>query len=186
MSNPVLDAIFSRSSVRAFTDQPLTNEQIAQLANAALAAPTAMNRQPYQLIAVKDKALILELEKATVEYFAAQNPEIAQRNASRGNKVFYNAPVAFFIAIDTEGAYNKFDCGIVAQNLAIAATGMGLGSVILGMPRGAFLGDRAEELRMRLEFPEGYEFGLCVAVGYPDGQPKDPHPLNPAKLTLIG
>lgn len=185
MSSPVLEAIFSRCSVRAFTDQPLTSGQISDLSNAGLAAPTAMNRQPYQLIVVKDKNLLREVEKATVDYFVSQNPEIAQRNADRGNKVFYNAPAAFFIAIDNDANYAKFDCGIVAQTIALAATGMGLGSVILGMPRGAFMGDLAEEMRIRLQFPDEYDFGLCVAVGHTDGEPKDPHPLNPSKLTII-
>ena len=185
MNNPVLDAIHNRRSVRGYTDEFLTNEQIATLANAALAAPSAMNRQPYQIIAVKDKALLLEIEKAAVDYFVERGDEaMIERNKSRGNKVFYNAPAVFFIAAD-EGGFAHIDAGIAVQNIALAAKSMGLDSIILGMPRYAFSGKKGEELAARLKFPEGYKLAIAIAVGHADQDGK-PHELSPAKLTLIG
>ena len=58
--------------------------------------------------------------------------------------------------------------GIAVENMALAAVGLELGSVILGMPHEAFVGEEAEELRKALHFPEGFDFMIALAVGYPD------------------
>ncbi|MBQ5488300.1 MAG: nitroreductase family protein, partial [Clostridia bacterium] len=55
MENTVLDTILARSSIRAYTGEPLTCEQLAALKAAALASPTAMNRQDQRFVFITDR-----------------------------------------------------------------------------------------------------------------------------------
>ncbi len=88
-----------------------------------------------------------------------------EHNKSRNNKIFYDAPVVFVISMQENKA---MDVGIMAQSIAIAAKGMGLDSVILGFPRVSFEEKYQEKWKQTLDFPEGYVYGISVAVGYGD------------------
>ena len=68
--------------------------------------------------------------------------------------------------------------------MALAAEGIGIGSVILGLPKPAFKGQRADELRKRLECPEGYDFVIALALGYSTDS-KVPHDLREEKIHRI-
>lgn len=73
----------------------------------------------------------------------------------------------------------------MSQNIAIAATSLGLGNVIAAMCATAFLeGDRTEEFKSKVNWPDGYEFGMGVLVGYAEAK-KEPHEIDEAKLTII-
>lgn len=111
---------------------------------------------------------------------------MAQALDRPGYDVFYHAPTVVFLSRSTteNQAYGAIDCGIAAENLAIAAQGMGLGSVILGMPRSAFTSPRADEFRKALRFPEGYDFAIAVAIGYAAAS-KEAHPVDDGKVDLI-
>jgi len=181
--NEVLKAIEDRYSCRDFTSAPLTQEQIHALARAALAAPSAMNLQPWHIIIIADKGLIDEYDANAMSILKDQNREAYKRMTDRGGKLFYNAPCLVIIA-KNDTNYADLDCGIATQNVALAAHSLGLGSVICGMARIPLSGPRAEEWIQRLQIPEGYTFGMSVCVGTPQSS-KAPHELDPAKLTYI-
>ena len=69
--NETIKNIMERNSCRDFKDTPLTDEQLKTIVDAALAAPSAMNRQPWHLVVVKDKALIDELDAAGMGIISA-------------------------------------------------------------------------------------------------------------------
>ena len=52
-----LDVIFSRKSVRSYTDQPVSDEQVETMLRAAMAAPTGMNVQPWRFVVIRDQAV---------------------------------------------------------------------------------------------------------------------------------
>jgi nitroreductase len=183
MSNPTIDAIFARRSVRAYTAQKLDDETVDLLARAALAAPSGNNSQPVNVIVVRNRALIEEAEKAIIAYFVKTGESaVVDRIKSRNNKIFYDAPVCYFLAVKNKAAA---DVGIAAENISIAATGLGLGSILLGLPNVIFNDpETAAYWKGRLAFPEGYEFGLAVAVGYAAG-PGKPHDIDLGKISYI-
>jgi nitroreductase len=180
--NEVLKAIHERNSCRDFLPEPLEAAQIEALVNAALAAPSAMNLQPWHIIAVTDKALIEEMDAETMEH-VKRDPEWLKRMMERGGKVFYNAPCMIFIAKDNS-AYAALDSGIVSQNITLAAHSLGLGSVICGMARYPLEGENGAAFLSRLKFPEGYSFGMSVCVGKIKSG-KTPHDLDKNKVTYV-
>jgi len=182
--NETLKTIAERYSCRDFKDAPLTEAQLKAIADAALAAPSARNDMPWHVIMVTDKALIEELDAETMNIMAAmEDKTYYERIKERGGKVFYNAPCLVMVA-SAGTPFSAIDCGILSQNVTLAAHSLGLGSVIVGLAGIPLGGPRGDELKKRLQFPDGYEFGISVLVGTANSG-KEPHDLNMAKLTYI-
>ncbi|MDR1443354.1 MAG: nitroreductase family protein [Treponema sp.] len=184
MPNSTIDAIFARRSVRAYTAQKVDDETIDLLAKTALAAPSGNNFQPVNVIVVQNSALIREAEEAITAYFVKKGETaLVDRLKSRNNKIFYDAPVSFFLAVKDN---SHTDAGIAAENITIAAASLGLGSIILGLP-GVIFSDpeTAAYWKAKLGFPAGYEYGLAVAAGYTADTGK-PHDIDPKKISYIG
>lgn len=173
-NNKVLEAIRSRRAIRKYKDKDLTGEQIDALVKAALLSPSALNEQPWHITVLTNRDIILEWEKTIVQHFVdTNNHRFIEHNKSRNNKIFYDAPVVFVISMRENKA---MDVGIMAQSIAIAAKGMGLDSVILGLPKVAFEARYEGKWSRKLGFPQDYVYGISVAVGYGDepGRNREP------------
>ncbi|MDR1688293.1 MAG: nitroreductase [Clostridiales bacterium] len=182
--NETLKSISERYSCRDFEDTPLTKEQINAVVTSALASPSAVNRQPWQVIVITDKALIDELDERAMNVLAlAEDKSGYERIKARGGKIFYNAPCMVLVASDGSN-YASMDCGILSQNVSLAAHSLGLGSVICGMAGIPFGADGADELKKKLKFPEGYNFGIAVLLGKAKSS-KPPHEHDLSKVTYL-
>ncbi len=165
MKNPVIEAILSRSSIRGYLDEPLTEEQLAALRQAALSSPTAMNRQGQRFLFITNKEAIESIDAAVIDgLIASGNAAFADRIRERGGSTLYH-PALFVGIFAQEGRYSGVDAGIAVENIAIAAKGLGLDSVILGMPSAAFGGENGAALAAKLGVPEGFHFEIGISVG---------------------
>ena len=181
----VMEAIEARRSHRAYKPDPLTGEQLDTLLKAALASPSAVNRQPWHFTVVQDPALLKRINDATAEDMMKKAAEDrSPRFADPAFDVFYHAPAVIFISGDKNFYWSQIDCGIAVENIALAAESLGLGSVILGLPRGAFSGEHGDEFRSALRFPEGHDFFIAIAVGIPTDT-KAAHPVKPDRVTIL-
>jgi len=182
--NETLKIITERYSCRDFTGAALKDAEVKALVDAALAAPSGMNRQPWHIIVVNDKGLIDELDVEAMSVLAAAEDKSGyERIKSRGGKVYYNAPCMLLVTSD-DSDFAAMDCGILSQNVALAAASLGLGSVICGMAGIPFSGPRGDELKKRLKFPEGHRFAISVLAGAAKSG-KAPHELDKGKVTYI-
>lgn len=185
MTNQVIETIKSRSSIRAYKPEHLSETQVNVLIEAALASPSARNLQPWRVHILQNKELIDEWERAIVDYFVQRDEKaVIEIMKERNNKVFYDAPCVFVIPINPQHGYAHMDAGILSQNIALAAKSLGLDSVILGFPSVVFNSEKAEEWKKKLMFPEGFNYGISVAVGYADMY-KAPHALDYSKVVHI-
>ena len=176
--NETIKTIYARHTCRAYTGELPPDDKLQVIAQAALAAPSAMNRQPWRVIVVKDRALITELESEGLARIQAEPDQTTwERLKSRGGTLFYNAPCLLVIASDNAPA----DCGILAQTAALAATSLGVDNCICGLAGAAFGGERGDEFKQRLGFPAGYQHGLTLLLGY-GKEAGQGHELDHAKL----
>jgi len=183
--NETLKTIAERYSCRDFDSEPVTEEQVKAIVKAALAAPSASNRQPWHVIAITDKGIVDELDTEAMGILAAAEDKAAyERMMSRGGKVFYNAPCMILIASDGS-SFASMDCGILCQNVCLAAHSLGLGNIIVGMAGVPLNGPNGDAIKKRLQFPEGHTFGIGVLIGKAKTA-KEPHELNMEKVTYIG
>lgn len=150
----VINTIMSRTSVRAYTDQDVSPEQVERLLQAAMSAPTAGNKQPWRFIVIRDKAILQQISANLHTMTMAEN-----------------APLAIVVCGDTHDTFqgDGFDYWVedtsaATENLLLAAHAMGLGAVWCGVyPQMK----RVEFLRGLLQLPD-YLIPLnVIPVGYP-------------------
>lgn len=181
--NETLQTIKNRYSCRSFTGAPIEREKIEAIALAAVQAPSAMNLQPWEIIVIQDKALLDEMDATTMDMLSKQEDKSThERIMGRGGKIFYNTPCMFMIA-KKEGT--DLDCGIVAENIALAASSLGLGNVICGLAKLCFSTEKGEMFKDKI-IPEGYEFGMTILVGYATDNAGTPHVADTSKIKYIG
>ena len=184
--NEVLDVVEQRYSCRGYKNQPVELEKVQAIAKAALQAPSALNLQPWHIIGITDKELIDEINDHVMDILREMEDQTAyNRTVERGGNPYYNAPVMFLVLKETgKSQWVDIDVGIVVQNMALAATSLGLGNVIAAMCGTAFEGPEAEKFKEKVKWPEGYDFGMGLLVGYPEVT-KLPHELETSKVTYI-
>ncbi len=155
----VLDNIFSRKSVRSYTDEPVSPEQVETLLKAAMAAPSGRNMQAWRFVVVRDQAV---KEKLAVGF----------------NKMIAKAPVVVVVCgqvANEEGEPNRnwtADCAAATENLLLAAEALGLGAVwTASYP----YEDRMTPAIEALSLPDNVKPYCVVPVGHPSGddKPKD-------------
>jgi nitroreductase len=117
----IIQTLFSRRSVRRYAERPLEPERITCLLEAAMCAPTACNSQPWEFVVVTE-------------------PEVLDRLREKLLFARYNAPCAITVCGNIGVANNSAakhywvqDCSAAMENLLIAAAGMGLGAVWIGV-----------------------------------------------------
>ena len=177
----VLQAISGRRSHRVYREEQLPEEVLSSILRAGLEAPSARNRQPWHFSVVEDAALIQEIHDEAAKVMGKGG---SPRFADTDFQIFYHAPAVVFLFGEKDFPWTQVDCGIAVENMALAAEGLGVGSVILGLPQPAFKGSRADELRTRLRCPEGYDFVIAIALGYAVDM-KEPHDLREEKISRI-
>jgi nitroreductase len=176
--NPVIETILARRSVRQYTAQPVEREKLQLIANCGINAPSGMNQQPWEVRIVDSAAYIDSLTVA----FKAENPKMAEDPGFKN--MFRNAPAVIFIASPANGS-GQIDCGLLGENMILAAQSLGLGTCCLGGPIHFMkTSEAAAPYVQRLQLSEGYELLYAIAVGYPDEAP-DAKPRDAEKVKFV-
>lgn len=182
--NETLKIIAERFSCRDFSDTPITDEQLQTILKAGLAAPSGGDSQPWQVVVVRDKALIEEYDANGMGMLAAAEDKMMyDRMMGRGGKLLYNAPCMMLI-LSNGLPRAATDCGIMCQTIAIAAGSLGLNSCIVGMAGLPLGGPKGEEFKKRMRFKDGYEFAIGILLGTANTVSK-PHEIDMEKVTYI-
>lgn len=185
--NETLKVIAKRYSCRDYKNETPPDEVLRLIAEAAIQAPSGMNRQAWRVIVVKDKELMRDMESEGMSYLAdMEDKSLYNRIMERGGRLFYGAPCMIAVPIDpSQYAPALIDCGILCQNIALAATSLGVANIMCGFAGLAFAGGRrAEEFSKRLGFPDGYAFGCSVLLGYANST-RPPHVPDKEKITFL-
>lgn len=171
ISNAVLDNIYQRRSVRSYSDKEVPDEIIREIIRAGTYAPTAVNKQPWRFVVVKNRQLIDEYDDRARKAFLAafkdtENPDLVryvQYLSKPKTRILYGAPV-FILVFASPDAINELDCALAAENMMLAAHSLGLGSCWIGLAAG--LGNDTEFLK-EAGVPEGYKLIAPLIFGYP-------------------
>ena len=163
--NQVVKTIMERRSIRKYKPQAVERDKMDLILKCGINAPNGQNKQSWEVRIVDNPELLNAMKEAMAKGHPNLSPEMV-RGCFRG------APTMVFIARDLAYDFSAYDCGLLAENMVLAAWSMGIGSICLGSPV-RFLTDNAEcqPLLEKLGFSEGYELSLCVGFGYPDESP---------------
>ena len=156
--NPKLDAIFSRRSVRAYTEAAIDEARLRDLLEAAMAAPSACRTDPWEFIVVRNRDTLAAIA-----------------DALPNGKMLARAPLGIVICGDlnrahgNELSYMLQDCSAAIENLLLAANMLGLGACWLGVhPRQ----DRVTRLKKLFALPDNIMPVSVAAIGHPAEAPE--------------
>jgi len=166
--NEKLAWLFGRRSIRVYTGQPVSDEQVRLLLEAAMAAPSAVAKDPWRFVVVRDRARLARLTEALPN-----------------GQMLATAAVGVVVCGDLDAAHDRQlsyllqDCSAAIENLLLAAHALGLGACWLGVhPRE----NRIAHLRTVLGIPPQVIPVAAIAVGYP-GEFKEPRTrFNPSHV----
>lgn len=178
----VIEAIEARRSVRAYKDTPVEHEKLELLAKCGVLAPSAMNRQEWEVRIVENKAWI---DGATATYLkAVEGTGKADYMLTPTFKnIFRNAAAVIFVGAP-DGVFSGENVGCMAQNIMLAATELGLGTCFLGSVQMIFAEPAMAEHLQSLGFSDGYKLRYALAVGYPDEAP-EAKPRDMSKIKFV-
>jgi nitroreductase len=148
----IIDILLSRRSIRQFMANPVDQDTLILLLKAAMSAPTACNSQPWEFIVITQKEVMDQIRSKLL--FAR-----------------YNAPAAIVVCGNVNIANNSAardhwvqDCSAATENILIAAAGMGLGAVWVGVYP---YPSKIKPLSEALGIPENVIPLSMVYVGHP-------------------
>lgn len=163
----VNDLMMSRRSIRAYKDSVISRETLNEILKYGINAPNGQNLQSYEIRVIDSPALIDSITQAVVK----DNPKIAERDGFKN--IFVNAPCVVCIACDTQYDMAQIDCGLLGENIILAAWAKGIGSCCLGSSARWILDSpSAKPFLDRMAFSKGYKLLYCIALGYPAETPK--------------
>ena len=173
--NVAIENIMSRRSIRNYKQQAVPREVLNQIMECGVNAPNALNKQSWEVRIIDNPALQAEIKEA-----------MAATGNERAAGCFYNAPVWVLIAQDKNFPFSAYDCGLMAENMMLAANALGVGSVCLGSP--VFMikeSPMKDAVLEKLGFSEDYELCLCISMGYPEGEKPEAKPRDLSKVKYI-
>jgi nitroreductase len=163
-----LTVIHSRKSVRNFTGEGVTAEQLDILLRAGMCAPTAVNMQPWSFVVVTSRSMLDSLADGLP--FA---------------KMLYKAGAAIIVCAIPEKAFDKrteyaiIDCSLASENILLAAEAIGLGAVwTAAYP----YDDRAGFVRKVLNIPQDIIPLNVIPIGHPTGEDKPKDKYKPENI----
>ena len=176
--NPVIENIMARRSIRKYKDQPVEREKLQQIVECGINAPSGMNQQPWEVRVVDNADYI----NGITEIYKKENPKTAEDPDFKN--MFRNAPAVIFVASPKNGS-GQLDCGLLGENMMLAALSLDLGTCCLGGPiRFMKSNEEAAPYLQKLGFSDDYELLYALAVGYPDEAPAA-KPRNAEKVKFV-
>lgn len=151
----MLDLIKKRRSIREYTDEPVSDPDVKALLEAAMAAPSADNLQPWEFVVVHDEQLRRQLSQT--------HP---------WSRMCADAPIVFVVcANERRSSHWVEDASAATENLLLAAAGRDLGAVWVGIyPNGRY----EKHVRQTLGIPSSLRVLCLVPVGHPaESKPSD-------------
>ncbi|MFP4524544.1 MAG: nitroreductase family protein [Candidatus Woesearchaeota archaeon] len=160
----MMDAILTRTSIRSFTGDPVPQDKLDKLLEAAMAAPSGRNRQPWHFVIVKDQQKLEKLQQGLPH-----------------TKMLVQAGLGVVVCGDNREKYWVEDCCAATENLLLAAHAQGLGGVWTAVHPAE---EKIRVVRETLGIPEHVTPLNVIPVGVPAHQPEVKQKHDAARIHL--
>ncbi len=162
----LIEGIFTRRSVRDFTDEPVKREDLTEIMKAGTWAPSGLNNQPWRFALIQNKNVIKQLAMLT-----------------RDQHIIESAAACITVFIDYNSSYDDVKdhlaVGACIQNMLLAIHALGLGSVWMGE-----LLKNSDKVRSLLDMPEDMELLAVIAIGHPAHRDQESHRKDLSEILL--
>jgi nitroreductase len=162
-----IEAIMTRRSIRKYTDEEVTNDQVEVILRAAMAAPSAVNKQPWHFLVIRDREKLDSIKSFHPFAWMAKK-----------------APIAILVCgdftLDKVIGFVEEDCSAATQNMLLAAHATGLGAVWCGISQG---GKRVETYQRKFDLPDHFRPISLVVLGHPAKTKKPANRFKPQYIS---
>ncbi|SDD80585.1 Nitroreductase [Sphingomonas sp. YR710] len=182
------EAIWSRRAVREYDGRAVEEAVIRTLVDAAVQAPSAMNRQGWAFSVVTDKGLLADISARSKAHllatpgFTHSEHDLHAMLADPTFDIFYQAPVLVLISSSGDVPWVIEDSALAAENLMLAARAAGLGSCWIGLAQ-AWI--ETPEGKSTLRLSAEFRPVAPIILGYPKAWPA-PVPRKSPTIQWIG
>lgn len=149
MTEPILEAIYSRRSIREYTDEQVSFEQLLEIVKAGVWAPSGLNNQPWRFVVVQDPAVRQKLSETT-----------------HYSHIVLAAPALIAVFLDKNAMYDDVKdhqaAGACIQNMLLAVEALNLGAVWLGQ-----ILKQKDKVNRILDVKDEYDLMAVLAIGHP-------------------
>ncbi len=186
--NPVMQAMMHRRSIRRFDDRQISEEELQQILQAGMYAPSAGGRQGVLFAVCQDREVNERLGKikransnphmaTATSYVSKEQPSIAD-DPNLVN-AFYDAPTVIHMFAPKNFLFSVDDCAVAAENMMLLADTLGVGSCYIGQGWTAFAAPYGQEILKKWDIRTDYYAVMQLLLGYP--RIGDAHPMPKAR-----
>lgn len=159
--NETINSILTRRSIRKFTDQMISKEDLDIILECGKYAASGQGKQSGMMIAVQDPNMIEKLERLNAEV-VGRDPDLVHN--------FYGAKTVIVVLARKDVGTHVYDGALVMGNLMLAAHALGIGSCWIHRAKQTFEAEEGKAILKELGVEDEYEgIGNCI-LGYPDGE----------------
>jgi nitroreductase len=165
--NGTLTDIRNRRSTRIFLQEQIKEEELQEILEAGIYAPSATNKQPWHFTVIQNKDLLDRLNDSFKEAARkSDNEYVSKVGKNEKFHVFYNSPTVILVSGDESNYYATVDCAAATENMLIAAESLKIGSCWIGFIAHLLNSEEGTGYVKELGIPEGFKQFHAVALGY--------------------
>lgn len=186
-TNEVLENIKARRSVRAYTDQQVSEEDLLAILEAGTYAPSGMHYESWHFTAIQNADKLTELNERIKGAFAkSEEPKLQERGRSTTYCCYYHAPTLVIVSNEPTQWWAGMDCACAIENMFLAACSLGIGSCWINQLGTTCDDPEVRELLTSLGVPANHRVYGCVALGYADDKmPMKEKTVKPGTVTIV-
>ena len=186
-TNEVLENIKARRSVRAYTDQQISYEDLQTILEAATYAPNGMHYESWHCTAIQNADKLSELNNRIKGAFAkSDDRRMQERGHNQSYCCYYHAPTLVIVSNESTQWWAGMDCACAIENMFLAATSLGIGSCWINQLGTTCDDPEVREFITSLGVPENHKVYGCVALGFADPQiPKKEKAVKVGTVTIV-
>jgi nitroreductase len=162
--NPTIETILKRKGVKSYTGEQVKAEDLATILTSGIAGPTARNNQNRHFTVVQNREILQQINDGILKL----------QSSPSHNFPLYQAPTLIIVSTPADYPFADQDSAIAVENMALAATALGLGSRYIVSPTRFLESEAGAKVKQEIGIPEGYRTIAALIVGYdanPDQEP---------------
>jgi nitroreductase len=184
--NETLQVIKKRRSIKQYKAEQIPDADLQQIMEAAIYAPNARNAQAWHFTVIQKKDMIDRMVGIIKENIMNSDIEFLIGRASEPDyHTFHHAPTVVILTGDEKDKFRDVSCGAAAENIALAAKSLNIGSCVMTSPELLFVSEKGNALKKELGIPDGYRHVCVVTLGYHEGKDPETPPRNKDVINYI-
>lgn len=189
----LMDIIKARHSIRKYTEQQISREDLEQILEAGNFAPNAGGGQRSMMVALHNKDLAAHVGRMNMAHFdrthlagnyvSKEQPSTIDDPTIRNG--FYDAPTVVCVFSQDNFMFKTADAFCMMENMLLQATELGIASCIISRGYETFDSEEGRALMQEWGVPESYACQGFVILGYINGEQPHSKPRKPGRVKII-